>query len=87
MRDEFDFNPNPPMRCIFPAHVMVLTKWMLSAPEELTTQEADLLAAATHFGCTPVWGFVDDDPAGNMWPEVVPRPVVPGFLALEVGEC
>jgi hypothetical protein len=72
---------------VHPDTVMTLTTWMHAAPDEVSAQEADLLAGAHHFGLPIVWGFVSQDPLTGVWCDLIPRPVIACFHALHVAEA
>ena len=86
------FMPNdrrlpPRVRFAFAEPCLTATMWHDIAPDELTHAEYETIRCARHFGLPVLWGFVSHDPHGMTWPVTEPRPVVPLWQAVHVGDC
>jgi hypothetical protein len=81
---DLPFKPLPP-RVRFAYAVGLLTPLMWAEHEG--DPEVLNLLGLQHFGLAVLWGFVDEDPHGQLWPVTEPRPVVGGWQAIHVGVC
>jgi len=74
-------------RVVFAKAAAPLPQWEQLTGFDLEPSEMDLLKQAHHFGVPVVWGLVDDDPLGQVWPSVEPRPIACYFQCIHITCC